>query len=66
MPIVEYYENISEGIKNNIFGTRSVVKLALNCNVKKVVVISTDKAVSPTNIMGASKRFAEMIVQSFD
>ena len=39
---------------------------AIKCNVKKVVVISTDKAVRPTNIMGASKRFAEMLVQSFD
>ena len=64
VPIVEYYENISEGIKNNIFGTKSVCDAALTTNVKKVVVISTDKAVRPTNIMGASKRFAEMIVQS--
>lgn len=64
VPIVEYHENISEGIKNNIFGTQSVCQASLNCNVKKLVVISTDKAVRPTNIMGASKRFAEMIVQS--
>ncbi len=64
VPIVEYFENISEGIKNNIFGTKSVCDAALECEVKKVVVISTDKAVRPTNIMGASKRFAEMIVQS--
>jgi FlaA1/EpsC-like NDP-sugar epimerase len=66
VPIVEYPENISEGIKNNIFGTKSVCKAALDTKVKKVVVISTDKAVRPTNIMGASKRFAEMIVQSMD
>ncbi len=66
VPIVEYYENISEGIKNNIFGTKSVCDAALMTKVKKVVVISTDKAVRPTNIMGASKRFAEMIVQSSD
>ena len=66
VPIVEYYENINEGIKNNIFGTRAVCEACLNEGVKKVVVISTDKAVRPTNIMGASKRFAEMIVQSFD
>ncbi len=64
VPIVEYYENISEGIKNNIFGTKSVCDAALTTNVKKVVIISTDKAVRPTNIMGASKRFAEMVVQS--
>ena len=66
VPIVEYYENISEGIKNNIFGTKSVCEAAIKCNIKKVVVISTDKAVRPTNVMGASKRFAEMLVQSFD
>ena len=66
VPIVEYYENISEGIKNNIFGTKSVCDAALMTKVKKVVVISSDKAVRPTNIMGASKRFAEMIVQSSD
>ncbi len=66
VPIVEYYENITEGIKNNILGTRSVCEAALKCKVEKVVVISTDKAVRPTNIMGASKRFAEMIVQAAD
>lgn len=64
VPIVEYYENISEGIKNNVFGTKVLCDIACDCNVKKVVVISTDKAVRPTNIMGASKRLAEMIVQS--
>lgn len=66
VPIVEYYENISEGIKNNIFGTKSICEAAIECKVKKVVVISTDKAVRPTNIMGASKRFAEMLTQSMD
>jgi FlaA1/EpsC-like NDP-sugar epimerase len=64
VPIVEYYENITEGIKNNVFGTKVVCDAADECKVKKVVVISTDKAVRPTNIMGASKRLAEMIVQS--
>ena len=64
VPIVEYYENISEGIKNNVFGTKVLCDIACDCNVKRVVVISTDKAVRPTNIMGASKRLAEMIVQS--
>ena len=66
VPIVEYYENISEGLKNNIFGTKALCEVASECNVKKVVVISTDKAVRPTNIMGASKRLAEMVVQSID
>ena len=66
VPIVEYYENITEGIKNNVFGTKNICDVADECKVKKVVVISTDKAVRPTNIMGASKRLAEMIVQSMD
>ena len=66
VPIVEYFENITEGIKNNIFGTKSVCDAALENNVSKVVVVSTDKAVRPTNVMGASKRFAEMIVQSLN
>ena len=66
VPIVEYYENISEGIKNNVFGTKMVCEAAAMCSVEKVVIISTDKAVRPTNVMGASKRFAEMLVQSMD
>ena len=64
VPIVEYYENITEGILNNVFGTKNICDVADDCCVKKVVVISTDKAVRPTNIMGASKRLAEMVVQS--
>ena len=66
VPIVEYHENISEGLKKNIFGTKALCEIASECNVKKVVVISTDKAVRPSNIMGASKRLAEMVVQSID
>jgi len=66
VPIVEYFENIIEGIKNNIFGTKSVCDAAIENNIFKVVVISTDKAVRPTNVMGASKRFAEMIVQALN
>tara|TARA_Y100000739_G_C20605368_1_gene465316 strand:- start:351 stop:2261 length:1911 start_codon:yes stop_codon:yes gene_type:complete len=66
VPIVEYHENISEGLRNNIFGTKSLCEAAAECGVRKVVFISTDKAVRPENIMGASKRLAEMIVQSID
>jgi FlaA1/EpsC-like NDP-sugar epimerase len=61
VPLVE--ENISESIKNNVFGTLSVLKAAISESVKNFVLISSDKAVRPTNIMGASKRLAELCVQ---
>lgn len=54
----------AEAIKNNVFGTYNTAKCAIKHNVKRFVMISTDKAVNPTNIMGASKRMCEMIVQT--
>jgi FlaA1/EpsC-like NDP-sugar epimerase len=56
-------ENIAESIKNNVFGTLSVVKAALSLSIENFVFVSSDKAVRPTNIMGASKRLAELCVQ---
>jgi FlaA1/EpsC-like NDP-sugar epimerase len=61
VPLVE--ENISESIRNNVFATLAVVKAALSHSVENFVLISSDKAVRPTNIMGASKRLAELCVQ---
>ncbi len=55
-----------EAIKNNVFGTYNVVNCADEYNVKRCILISTDKAVNPTNIMGATKRLCEMIVQAKD
>ena len=63
VPIVE--ENVFRGIKNNVFATQSVAEAAANAGVETFVLVSTDKAVNPTNIMGASKRVAEMILQAF-
>ena len=62
VPLVE--QNPFEGIFNNIIGTQACVKAAIEAKVETFVLISTDKAVRPTNIMGATKRFAEMILQS--
>jgi len=61
VPLVEY--NIAEGVSNNVFGTWYAAQAALKAGVETFVLVSTDKAVRPTNIMGASKRFAEMILQ---
>ncbi|MEM8160067.1 polysaccharide biosynthesis protein, partial [Morganella morganii] len=62
VPLVEY--NMVEGIQNNILGTLSLAQSASENNVERFVLISTDKAVRPTNTMGATKRFAEMILQA--
>ena len=62
VPLVE--ENPFEGVFNNIIGTQACVQAAIDAEVETFVLISTDKAVRPTNIMGATKRFSEMILQS--
>jgi FlaA1/EpsC-like NDP-sugar epimerase len=62
VPIVE--ANMAEGVINNVFGTQAAVRAAANSQVETFVLISSDKAVRPTNIMGASKRLAEMITQA--
>jgi FlaA1/EpsC-like NDP-sugar epimerase len=64
VPLVEY--NPTEGIKNNVLGTVAAARAAQNAGVENFVLISTDKAVRPTNIMGASKRLAEMVLQAID
>lgn len=64
VPLMEVSPN--EAIKNNVFGTYQTAKAAGEYGVKRFVLISTDKAVNPTNIMGASKRLCEMIVQSLN
>jgi FlaA1/EpsC-like NDP-sugar epimerase len=62
VPLMEY--NPREAVKNNIFGTKNVAEAADTFGVNTFVLISSDKAVNPPNVMGATKRFAEMIIQS--
>ena len=62
VPMVEF--NVAEGILNNVFGTFSAAKAAVNSSVETFVLISTDKAVRPTSTMGATKRLAEIVIQA--
>ena len=61
VPLMEF--NISEAIQNNVLGTKNVANLAVKYGVKSCIYISTDKAVNPTSIMGASKKVGEIIIQ---
>ena len=62
VPMVE--SNPAEGARNNVFGTLNMARIARDCGVARFVLVSTDKAVRPTNIMGASKRMAELVLQA--
>ena len=64
VPLMEH--NVCEAIKNNVFGTLNVLEAARKYGVKRFIMISTDKAVNPTNVMGATKRMCEMLVLSQD
>ncbi len=63
VPMVEH--NVVEGIRNNVFGTLALARAAIEVKVGAFILVSTDKAVRPTNVMGASKRMAELVCQAF-
>ncbi|MEO7392164.1 MAG: nucleoside-diphosphate sugar epimerase/dehydratase, partial [Ramlibacter sp.] len=62
VPLVE--SNIAEAVLNNVFGTTATARAALECNVSHMVLVSTDKAVRPTNVMGVTKRISEQVLQA--
>lgn len=62
VPLVEH--NVVEGVRNNVFGTLATARAAINAGVETFVLISTDKAVRPTNVMGTTKRMAELVLQA--
>mgnify|MGYP006085470051 CR=1 FL=1 len=66
VPLVEDRNNLAKAAENNILGTKNLAQVAVENNVSSFVMISTDKAVRPSNVMGATKRFAEIIIQSIN
>jgi FlaA1/EpsC-like NDP-sugar epimerase len=62
VPLLE--QNVTEGIRNNVYGTLTCAQASLDCGVSNFILVSTDKAVRPTNVMGASKRISELVLQA--